>query len=52
MKKDKTTKLVAVELPIDLIEALKAYCERHYGISKSAVIRAAVRKVIDEDLLK
>ncbi len=52
MKKEKQSKLVAVDLPLDLLEQLEKYCGNHYGISKSAVIRAAIKKVLDEDLLK
>ena len=52
MAKEKQGKLVAVELPFELLSKLEKYCENHYGISKSAVIRAAIKKVLDGDLLK
>lgn len=52
MSKEKSGKLVAVELPYDLLKQLEQYCSNHYNISKSAVIRAALKKVLDENLLK
>lgn len=52
MIKEKQGKLVSVELPFDLLKQLEEYCDNHYGISKSAVIRAAIKKVLDENLLK
>lgn len=52
MRKDKQTKLVAVELTLTMLEQLEDYCDKHYGISKSAIIKAAIKKVLEGDLLK
>ena len=44
MAKDKQGKLVAVELPFDLLKQLEEYYNNHGGISKSVVIRTVIKK--------
>lgn len=44
MSKEKQGKLLAGELPFDLLKQLEEYCNNHYGISKSTVIKTVIKK--------
>lgn len=35
-----------------MLEQLENYCDKHYEISKSDIIRAAIKKVLEGDILK
>ena len=38
-----------VYIPADLWERLKAFCEKHYNVSYSAVICTAIKKLIERE---
>nr|DAP69830.1 MAG TPA: hypothetical protein [Caudoviricetes sp.] len=47
MNKDKNKH--GVYIPADLWEQLKAFCEKHYNVSCSAVICRAIKELIERE---